>query len=107
MGVSAHEAGDRREVAHGDGKRRPRAALGRRRSRLAASATVAAITLGGSALAYGAYEPGIPPAVDPGTPVFAGAANPVPAEPVAYDPAKSMMKAIFDAGPAAGGEYWF
>ena len=32
-----------------------------------------------------------------------GVANPVPAERVAYDPAKNMMQAIYDADSAAGG----
>ena len=77
------------------------------RRRLAAVAASATVLLGGGALAYAEYVPGIPPAVDPGTPTFAGLANPVPPEPVAYDPAKSMMKAIFDAGPATNGQYWF
>ena len=77
------------------------------RRRLAAVAASATVLLGGGALAYAEYVPGIPPAVDPGTPTFAGLANPVPPEPVAYDPAKSMMKAIFDAGPTTNGQYWF
>jgi len=54
------------------------------------------------------YTPGIPPAVDPGTAVFSGMANPVPAEPVGYNPSTSMLEAIFDADVAAGGSsYWF
>src|SRR3954452_4878905 len=77
------------------------------RRRLAAVAASAAVLLGGGALAYAEYVPGIPPAVDPGTPAFTGLANPVPPEPVAYDPAKSMMKSIFDAGPSTNGQYWF
>src|SRR3954464_7174217 len=77
------------------------------RRRLAAVAASAAVLLGGGALAYAEYVPGIPPAVDPGTPAFTGLANPVPPEPVAYDPAKSMMKSIFDAGPTTNGQYWF
>ncbi|HEX6335859.1 MAG TPA: PKD domain-containing protein [Jiangellaceae bacterium] len=49
----------------------------------------------------------IPPAVDPGTPTYTGAADPVPDEPVAFDPSTSMLQAIFDADAAAGGEsYW-
>jgi hypothetical protein len=63
--------------------------------------------LGGGALAYATYTPGLPPAADPGTPTFTGSANPVPAEPVAYDPAKNMMRAIVDAGPTTNGNYWF
>src|SRR3954471_23928303 len=77
------------------------------RRRLVAFAASATVLLGGGALAYAECVPGIPPAVDPGTPTFGGLANPVPPEPVAYDPAKSMMKAIFDAGPTTGGQYWF
>ena len=72
---------------------------------VATAATV--FVLGGGAFAYATYVPGLPPAVDPGTPTFSGLANPVPAEPVAYDPSKNMMKAIFDAGPTTGGQYWF
>src|SRR5689334_9916009 len=54
------------------------------------------------------YTPGIPAAVDPGTPTFGGQANPVPAEPVAFNPATSMLQAIFNADVAAGGtSYWF
>lgn len=54
------------------------------------------------------YVPGIPPAVDPGTPTFTGLANPVPAEPAAYDPTTSMLQAIYDADMAAGGtSFWF
>jgi hypothetical protein len=57
---------------------------------------------------YAEYVPGIPSAVDPGTPNFTGSSNPVPAEPVAYDPSTSMLQAIFDADVAAGGtSYWF
>jgi PKD repeat protein len=54
-----------------------------------------------------ADEPHIPPAVDPGTPTYAGPADPVPAEPVAFDPATSMLRAIFDADSADDGDsYW-
>src|SRR6185503_3762009 len=57
---------------------------------------------------YAQYVPGIPAAVDPGTPTFSGMANPVPAEPVAYNPGTSMLQAIFNADVAAGGtSYWF
>ena len=49
----------------------------------------------------------VPPAVDPGTPTYTGADDPVPDEPVAFDPSTSMLQAIFDADAAAGGEsYW-
>jgi hypothetical protein len=54
------------------------------------------------------YEPGLPPEVDPGTPVFAGAQSPVPAEPVAFDPGRSRLKAMYEADLAAGGtSFWF
>ena len=50
----------------------------------------------------------IPPAVDPGSPTYVGDADPVPDEPVAYDPSANMLEAIFAADAAAGGEsYWF
>src|SRR3954451_2966502 len=77
------------------------------RRRLAAVAASATVLLGGGALAYAEYVPGIPPAVDPGTPTFGGLANPVRPEPVSYAPPKSMMKAINDAGPTTNGQYWF
>jgi hypothetical protein len=58
--------------------------------------------------AFAAYTPGIPAAVDPGTPTFGGQTNPVPAEPVAFNPGTSMLQAIFNADVAAGGaSYWF
>jgi hypothetical protein len=72
-----------------------------------------ALTLGltlalGAGPAHADYRPGIPPEVDPGTPVFAGATDPVPAEPVAFDPARSMLGRIFDADVAdAADSYWF
>jgi len=57
--------------------------------------------------ALAAYTPGIPAAVDPGTPTFGGVANPIPAEPVSFDPTRNMLQAIFDADVAAGGtSYW-
>jgi Concanavalin A-like lectin/glucanases superfamily/F5/8 type C domain len=49
----------------------------------------------------------IPPAVDPGTPVFAGSATPIPAEPAAYNPSQGMLQAIYNADLAAGGtSFW-
>jgi PKD repeat protein len=49
----------------------------------------------------------IPPAVDPGTPTYGGLDDPVPDEPVAFDPATNMLQAIFDADLAGGGEsFW-
>jgi hypothetical protein len=60
-----------------------------------------------TAPAYAEYTPGIPPAVDPGTPVFAGLADPVPAEPAALTPGKSRLEAIYEADLAAGGtSFW-
>ncbi|MBN1311952.1 MAG: discoidin domain-containing protein [Anaerolineae bacterium] len=53
------------------------------------------------------YVPGIPAAVDPGTPSFSGSSNPIPAVPASYSPGSSMMEAIFNADVAAGGtSYW-
>src|SRR4051812_25675993 len=72
--------------------RRRRGTSVRRREGFVVAGVVTTLVLGGVAKAD--YVPGEPPAVDPGTPVFAGSANPVPAEPVAYDPAKNMMQAI-------------
>lgn len=70
-------------------------------------ATTLSITFAGTALARTADEPGIPPAVDPGTPDYIGSADPVPAEPATFDPRKSQLKRIFDADVAAGGtSYW-
>jgi len=70
-------------------------------------ALAASLVLGvGSARSH--YVPGEPPNIDPGTPTFTGVANPVPAEPVAFDPTKNMLQAIFEADVAAGGtSYWF
>jgi concanavalin A-like lectin/glucanase superfamily protein/F5/8 type C domain-containing protein len=49
----------------------------------------------------------IPPAVDPGTPVFKGSATPVPAPPVEFDPTANMLRRIYDADVAAGGDsFW-
>jgi PKD repeat protein len=49
----------------------------------------------------------IPPPVDPGVPVYAGLEDPVPDEPAAFDPASSMLQAIYDADVAAGGDsFW-
>ena len=73
----------------------------------AAVSVVLIATTVGSVPALGAYQPGIPAAVDPGTPTFAGSATPVPAPPVAYDPTTNMLQAIFNADVAAGGtSYW-
>jgi len=57
---------------------------------------------------FAQYTPGIPAAVDPGTPAFSGSSTPVPAEPASYSPGSSMMQAIFNADVSAGGtSYWF
>jgi hypothetical protein len=46
--------------------------------------------------------------IDPGAPVFAGDADPIPAEPAPFDPSRSRLQAIYDADVAAGGtSYWF
>jgi hypothetical protein len=65
-----------------------------------------ALVLPGTAQAH--YQPGEPPAVNPGEPTFTGSATPVPAEPAGFDPSRSRLQAIFDADVAAGGtSYWF
>lgn len=49
----------------------------------------------------------VPPEVDPGTPTYGGLDDPVPDEPVAFDPAIAMLQAIHDADVAAGGgSFW-
>jgi hypothetical protein len=63
-----------------------------------------AVALTGAAPA-GAQE--VPPAVDPGTPTYTGADDPVPDTPVAFDPTTNMLQAIYDADEAAGGDsFW-
>jgi hypothetical protein len=63
---------------------------------------------GGPVPALSAFEPGIPPKVDPGTPTYSGSSTPIAAEPVGFDPAKSMLERIYQADLAAGGEsFWF
>jgi hypothetical protein len=57
--------------------------------------------------ALAADRPGLPPGIDPGVPVYSGSPNPVPPEPVAFDPARSMLAAIYEADLAAGGtSFW-
>jgi PKD repeat protein len=52
-------------------------------------------------------NPTIPPEVDPGTPTYVGLDNPVPDEPVAFDPVVNMLQTIHDADVAAGGtSFW-
>jgi len=66
------------------------------------------VSLGLGGVAGASYVPGEPAAVNPGEPVFSGAANPVPPEGVPYDPSKNMMQAIYDNDVANGGtSYWF
>jgi len=83
-------------------RRRPKA-----RAAVACLVLVAGLALfAGTAQAR--YQPGEPPGINPGEPTFTGAANPVPAEPVAYDPSRGMLRSIYDADIAAGGtSYWF
>jgi hypothetical protein len=53
-------------------------------------------------------QPGLPPDIDPGSPVYAGLENPVPAEPAAFDPAGDTLRSIYDADLAGGGtSFWF
>ncbi|WP_299093343.1 Ig-like domain-containing protein [uncultured Metabacillus sp.] len=66
------------------------------------------VLFGSIPTAFAAYNPGIPEAVDPGTPEYNGLENPVPEEPVLYDPSKNMLGEIYKADKDAGGEtYWF
>ena len=63
---------------------------------------------GGPVPASSAFEPGIPPEVDPGTPTYAGSSTPIADEPVGFDPARSMLERIYRADLEAGGEsFWF
>jgi hypothetical protein len=62
----------------------------------------------GPSPAHARYQPGVPPEVDPGVPVYTGSDRPVPAEPATFDPGRSMLGAIYDADMAAGGSsFWF
>src|SRR6266568_2517176 len=77
----------------------------RRYGGLAASLALVAGLLAGVGSARAADEP---PGIDPGEPPFTGLINPVPDEPAAFDPTKSMLQATYDADVAAGGRsYWF
>ncbi|MFF2446366.1 Ig-like domain-containing protein [Neobacillus sp. NPDC058068] len=78
------------------------------KSKILSSAVIGVVLCSSFTLpAFGAYVPGIPAAVDPGTPNYSGAAQPVPTEPVAYDPSKNMLGEIYKSDKAAGGEsYW-
>jgi hypothetical protein len=69
-------------------------------------ALVGNLVAAGAAQAH--YQAADPASIDPGEPVFAGDANPVPAEPAPFDPAASRLRASYDADVAAGGtSYWF
>jgi hypothetical protein len=80
----------------------------RRFRRLLPAAVVGLLMLAlAAAPGFGAYTPGIPAAVDPGTPTFAGSSTPVPTPPVTSDPSTGTLQAIFNADVAAGGtSYW-
>ena len=43
--------------------------------------------------------PAVPPAVDPGTPTYAGPEQPVPPEPVAFDPTENVLQEIYRRRP--------
>ena len=74
---------------------------------LAALAAVA-LVLGSGALSAASHQgPAVPPAVDPGMPVYVGPEQPVPPEPVAFDPTENVLREIYKKDRAAGGEsYW-
>ncbi len=78
-----------------------------RGSMLGAIAAVA-LVLGSGALSVASHQgPAVPPAVDPGTPSYVGPEQPVPPEPVAFDPTGNVLREIYKADSAAGGEsYW-
>ncbi len=83
-----------------------------RRRRVRTPAVVLAAVLSASLLlgatpALSVYQPGMPAAVDPGTPTYEGEEDPVPPIPVGFDPTANMLEAIYEADQAAGGEsYW-
>jgi PKD repeat protein len=84
--------------------RLPRAGVRRGLASVFAASLVLPLGLGQTSQAS---EHDIPPAVDPGTPVYTGLDDPVPDEPVVFDPATSMLQSIFDADLAAGGDsFW-
>ena len=72
------------------------------RRALAVSLATALLFLAAGAFVRASCTPGIPPAVDPGTPMFTGPADPVPPEPAPLTPGKSRLQAIYDADVAAG-----
>jgi len=65
------------------------------------------VLFGSIPTAFAEYKPGIPEAVNPGTPEYKGLEKPVPTEPVKYDPSKGMLEEIYKADKDAGGKsYW-
>jgi len=79
-----------------------------RRGSVLAVLAAAALVLSSGALSVASHQdPPVPPAVDPGTPTYAGLEQPVPTEPVAFDPTENVLRKIYEADRAAGGEsYW-
>jgi hypothetical protein len=73
---------------------------------------VAGLVFGSSLLlgvgsAGSVYKPGIPPAVDPGTPTFTGSPTPVPREPVPVEASQDVLRKIHNADLEAGGaSFW-
>jgi Concanavalin A-like lectin/glucanases superfamily len=95
----------RHHLAIGPGHRRRRRRV--RPGRIALVAALSASLLLGASPALTAYQPGMPPAVDPGTPTYVGLNDPVPPPPVAFDPTVNMLEAIYEADVAAGGRsFW-
>src|SRR5690348_14965896 len=96
-------------------RRRRRWRISRREFLALAGASAGAAALAGAGAMPGtrtqpvlaAGDPGLPASIDPGVPVYTGSPTPVPPEPVAFDPARSMLAAIFDADVAQGGaSFW-
>src|SRR3990170_1838207 len=86
--------------------RRPILTAGRRGAVPILSALLLSLILGVSPVLT--LVPSIPMEVDPGTPNYVGSDDPVPDEPVPFDPAGSVLEAIYAADVAAGGEsFWF
>src|SRR5262245_15709560 len=78
------------------------------RSRLASLVIAVVVVALAGVPVQARYEPGLPPEVDPGVPVFSGSDSPVPAEPAAFDPSRGALKAMYEADLAAGGtSFWF
>jgi Concanavalin A-like lectin/glucanases superfamily len=71
---------------------------------------VAGLVFGASLLlgvgsAGSVYKPGIPPAVDPGTPTFTGSPTPVPRESVPVEASQDVLRKIHNADVEAGGAF--